>query len=77
MYVQLLLAFYGERHDYSITQITERETPMKKINISLAIVAVAGLTAFAISKGINGALLMSALTILGGLGGFAIAKKTK
>lgn len=41
-----------------------------------AIIAITILTAVALFKDINGALLASAIGLLAGLGGYAIAKKT-
>ena len=37
-----------------------------------AIVCITGLVAFALYKGIDGAIFMSALAIIGGLGGYEI-----
>ncbi|MBA7707171.1 hypothetical protein ES703_116040 [subsurface metagenome] len=48
---------------------------MKKLNITVAIVAVLILATVAVLKGIDGAVLISAFTILGGLGGYEIGKK--
>lgn len=44
---------------------------------ALAIVAIGTLTALALINGINGALFMSALTLIAGLGGYTIGKKKK
>jgi len=41
----------------------------------IAIIVIGLLTAFALYQGINGALLATSFTLLGGLGGYAISKK--
>lgn len=50
---------------------------MKKWTIIVAIIAVLILATTAVLKGIDGAVLISAFTILGGLGGYEIGKKKK
>ncbi|MBA7678915.1 hypothetical protein ES703_87195 [subsurface metagenome] len=40
----------------------------------LAIIVIGLLTALAVSKGIDGAVLMSGLTLIAGVGGFTIGK---
>ena len=44
---------------------------------ALAIVVIAALTALALAKGINGALLMSSITLIAGVGGCTIGKTRK
>lgn len=41
-----------------------------------AIAAVAGITLFALSRGIDSALTATAFTIIGGLGGYQIARRS-
>jgi len=41
----------------------------------VAILSIGGLTALALSHGIDGAVLMTALTIIGGLGGYSVGKR--
>ena len=41
-----------------------------------AIIAIAILLAIALIKNIDGALLASGITVIAGLGGYAVAKKT-
>jgi len=43
----------------------------------LAIIVIGSLTALAVAKGINGAVLMSGLTLIGGIGGFVVGKGRK
>ena len=43
----------------------------------VAMLCIAALTAIAIIKGIDGVLLATALTVLAGLGGFALGKTTR
>lgn len=50
---------------------------MKKYTTITAIIAITLLTALAIYKGLNGAILSSAFVAIGGLGGFVIGKKSK
>jgi len=51
---------------------------MKEIAITMtAILSVAGLSAFAISQGEDGAIFMTAVTIIGGLAGYQIGKRRK
>ena len=40
----------------------------------VAIIAIAGLEAYAISQGVNGAALAGSLTVIAGLGGFQASK---
>lgn len=40
-----------------------------------AILAITALNCFALSQGINGAILSTSMAIIGGLAGFGIAKK--
>lgn len=40
----------------------------------VAILAIAGLTILAVSKGMNGAIISTAFTFIGGLAGFQIGK---
>lgn len=48
----------------------------KTIVIIVAILAVAGLAFYGVSKGYNTVLLTTAFTIIGGLAGYEIGKKT-
>lgn len=48
---------------------------MKKLNITAAIIAILILATTAVLKGIDGAVLIGAFSILGGLGGYEIGKK--
>lgn len=49
---------------------------MKTVTL-VVIIAITFLAAFAIYRGIDGALLAGAFTILGGLGGYSIGKHIK
>lgn len=48
---------------------------LKKWTVITAIVAVLILATAAVLKGINGAVLIAAFSIIGGLGGYEIGKK--
>lgn len=48
---------------------------MKKWTVILAIIAVAQVATVALLKGVDGAVLISAFAIIGGLGGYEIGKK--
>lgn len=51
---------------------------MNKTAVTIsAIVCVAGLAALALFKGINGALLTSAMTAIAGLGGYTLGKRSQ
>lgn len=48
---------------------------MKKWTVIIAIIAVTTLATVALLKGMNGAVLLSAFSIIGGLGGYEIGRK--
>lgn len=47
-----------------------------KLTAIVAMVCITLLVALGLWKGINGALLMSGMTLIGGLGGFSIGRMT-
>lgn len=48
---------------------------MRKWNVTIAIISVTIIATVALLKGIDGAVLIAAFTIVGGLGGYEIGKK--
>lgn len=47
------------------------------MKVITAIIVIGILTAFALYMGINGAVYMSSIAIIGGLGGYAVHRKAK
>ena len=50
---------------------------IKSLTPIVAMLSIAGLALFAVSKGIDGAILSTAFTILGGIGGYAVFRRFK